>query len=189
VIRPLWAEVEAQPGDVVVSLDPGMAFGTGTHPTTQLCLEALEDRVTPGLNALDLGTGSGILAIAAVKLGAAQVVALDNDLMAVRVAAENAAQNGVADRIITGHGSLESVLTTARRFDLIVVNILARVIIEMCGQGLGQTVRPGGHGIFSGIILDQADDVENALRQARLRPIARRLKGDWVAIEARRAAE
>jgi ribosomal protein L11 methyltransferase len=189
VIRPLWAEVEAQPGDIVVSLDPGMAFGTGTHPTTQLCLEALEDRVTPGLNVLDLGTGSGILAIAAVKLGAAQIVALDNDPMAVRVAAENAAQNAVADRIITGHGSLESVLTTARRFDLIVVNILARVIIEMCGQGLGQTVRPGGFGIFSGIILDQADDVENALRQTGLEPIARRLQGDWVAIEARRPAE
>lgn len=184
LIRPLWVEMQPAPDDVVIALDPGMAFGTGTHPTTQLCLEALEDAVKPGLRVMDLGCGSGILAIAAAKLGAAHIVALDNDPVAVNVTLENIAINGVAEKITAQTGSLESVLASARRFDLIVVNILARIIIEMCGQGLGQTVRPGGYAIFSGIIDTQADEVEAALRQTGLRPAARRQQGDWMVIEA-----
>ncbi len=186
LIRPLWTEIEIAPDDVVISLDPGMAFGTGTHPTTQLCLMGLEDAVKPGISVLDLGTGSGILAIAAAKLGAAHILALDNDAMAVKVAIENAEQNGVADKITAQTGSLESVITSARRFDLVVVNILAKVIIAMCGQGLGQTVRPGGYAMFSGIIEEQADDVEAALRSTGLEPVSRRLITDWVLIEAKR---
>lgn len=186
VIRPLWIEMETAPDDIVIALDPGMAFGTGTHPTTQLCLIGLESHMKPGLHVLDLGTGSGILAIAAARLGAAHVVALDNDPVAVEVAQENAALNAASAPITIQLGSLETVLTSARRFDGIVVNILARIIIEMCGHGLGQTVRPGGWAMFSGIINEQADDVEAALRSTGLVPHSREVMGDWVLIVAQR---
>jgi ribosomal protein L11 methyltransferase len=185
-IRPLWIQAETGPDDLVIALDPGMAFGTGTHPTTQLCLEALEDRVQPGMKVLDLGCGSGILSIGAAKLGAASVLALDIDPIAVKVTAENAEQNGVADKITAQEGSLETVVTSARRFDLLVVNILARVIIAMCDQHLGDVVRPGGVALFSGLIEEQADDVEAALRKTGLEPTARRQQGDWMLVEARR---
>lgn len=186
LIRPVWVPLEIGPDDVEIALDPGMAFGTGTHPTTQLCLEAIEDLIQPGANVLDLGCGSGILAIGAAKLGAHHVLGLDIDSVAVDVARENIASNGVADRITIEQGSLENIITSARRFDLIVVNILARIIIQMCDQHLGQTVRPGGLAIFSGIIDTQADDVEAALVKTGLTPTRRRQQGDWVAIEARR---
>ncbi len=187
LIRPRWVEMETAPGDVVISLDPGMAFGTGTHPTTQLCLEAVEALVQPGIRVLDLGCGSGILSIAAAKLGAGHVLALDIDPIAVKAAQDNVQDNGVpAAQITVQEGSLETVVTSARRFDLAVVNILARIIIQMCDQHLGEVIRPGGRGIFSGIIEDQAADVEAALRKTGLEPYHRRQQGDWVAIEARR---
>ncbi|MDX1991019.1 MAG: 50S ribosomal protein L11 methyltransferase [bacterium] len=186
VIRPIWVQMELAPDDVELALDPGMAFGTGTHPTTQLCLLGLEENMKPGLRVLDLGTGSGILAIAAAKLGAAEVLGLDNDPVAIPVAQQNIDQNRVTNKITVQTGSLESVLHSARRFDLVVVNILARIIIEMCGQGLGQTVRPGGWAMFSGIIDEQADDVEDALRRTGLEPRYRRNLNDWVLIVAYR---
>lgn len=185
-IHPLWLEPDAQPGDIIIGLDPGMAFGTGTHPTTQLCLVALEDRTQAGTHVLDLGTGSAILAIAAAKLGAAHVLALDIDPIAVEAARDNVTRNGVADKITVQTGSLASVVTSARRFDLLVVNILARIIIQMCDEGLGAVVRPGGRAVFSGIIADQVDDVEAALLKTGLTPDARRQQGDWVVIEALR---
>lgn len=185
-IRPVWDAGDAEAGQISIALDPGMAFGTGTHPTTQLCLEALEDRVGPGSKVLDLGCGSGILAIAAARLGAASVLALDTDSVAIESAQQNIAYNGLTGVVTAQQGSLESVITSARRFDLIVVNILARTIIAMCAQRLGDVVRPGGTGLFSGIIHDQAADVETALRQTGLRPIGQRQQGDWVLIEARR---
>ncbi|MCU0511048.1 MAG: 50S ribosomal protein L11 methyltransferase [Anaerolineae bacterium] len=186
LIRPAWIDLQPQPEDVVIALDPGMAFGTGTHPTTQLCLEALEDLMQPGLDVIDLGCGSGILAIAAAKMQAAKVVAVDIDPLAVKITGENAAANGVAALIQAHTGSLETLITSARRFDLALVNILARTIIAMCAEHLGDLVRPGGRAIFSGIIHDQADDVEAALRRTGLLPVARRQQGDWVLIEARR---
>jgi ribosomal protein L11 methyltransferase len=185
-IRPLWVEAETSADDLVISLDPGMAFGTGTHPTTQLCLQALEDHVQPGVKVLDLGCGSGILAIGAAKLGAGHILALDIDPIAVKATEDNAEQNTVLDRITAQEGSLENIITSARRFDLIVVNILAKIIIAMCDQHLGDTVRPGGIALFSGIIQDQSDDVETALRKTGLEPFARRQDGDWVLIEAKR---
>jgi ribosomal protein L11 methyltransferase len=189
LIRPRWIEVKPDPDDLVISLDPGMAFGTGTHPTTQLCLEALEDLVQPGIDVLDLGCGSGILAIGAALLGARKILAVDIDPVAVDVTIENANENGVGDHITAQQGGLETVITSARRFDLVVVNILAKVIIPMCSQGLGQTVRPGGKAIFSGLIDTQVDEVEAALRTTGLTPTARRQIGDWMLVEAVRKVE
>ena len=188
LIRPLWIDVELTADDIEIALDPGMAFGTGAHPTTQLCLEALEDRVQSSSDILDLGCGSGILSIAAAKLGAGKVLALDTDRIAVEAAKENAAANGVADKITAEQGSLAAIKTSARRFDLAVVNILARVILKLAENQLGAIVRPGGIAIFSGIIETQAQEVEAALRQTGLQPCARRQKGDWVLIEAQRPA-
>lgn len=184
LVRPLWVDVDLAPDDIEIALDPGMAFGTGTHPTTQLCLEALEKMAKPALDVLDLGCGSGILAIAAAKLGAGSVLALDIDPIAVQATRDNAAQNGVEQQVVAEQGSLESVISSSRRFDLLAVNILARIILELTGRGLAQVLRPGGIAIFSGIIEGQADDVEAGLRRAGLTPVARRSKGDWVLIEA-----
>ena len=189
MIRPQWIDVELAPGDIEIALDPGMAFGTGTHPTTQLCLEALERLIEPALDVIDLGSGSGILAIAAAKLGARRVLALDIDPIAVAATADNARANGVGDKIIAQRGSLENALGAARRFDLAVVNILARVILQLTEQGLSDIVRPGGAAIFSGIIDSQADDVEAALRRTGLLPYARHQQGDWMLIEAIRPAD
>lgn len=188
MIRPLWIDITPEPDDIVISLDPGMAFGTGTHPTTQLCLEAIEDLMQPQLDVLDLGCGSGILAIAAAKLGAHKVIAVDIEERAISTTDENAEFNGVGDKIQAYQGSLETLLPSARRFDFMLVNILAKIIVAMCGQGLGQLVRPGGKAIFSGIIDTQADEVEAALREAGLEPYKRRQQGDWVLIEATRPA-
>lgn len=184
VIRPVWEEYDAQPNDVVISLDPGMAFGTGTHATTRLCLMSMEDLLVPGDKVLDLGCGSGILAIGAVKLGAAHVLAVDIDPIAADITRENAEVNGVAEGITAQQGTLETVLHSPRRFDLLLANILARIIIQMCGEGLGDVVRPGGRAIFSGIILEQVEDVKAALTGAGYQVNFVRVEGDWVSIEA-----
>ena len=189
LIRPLWIDAELAAGDIEIALDPGMAFGTGAHPTTQLCLEALERLIEPAQEALDLGSGSGILAIAAAKLGARKVLALDTDPIAVEATAENARVNGVDAKVIARRGSLENVLGGARRFDVLTVNILARVIVKLAEQRLGELLRPGGAAIFSGIIDTQADEVEAALRRSGLRPCGRCQRGDWMLIEARRKRE
>jgi ribosomal protein L11 methyltransferase len=189
LVRPLWIEAESAPEDVVIALDPGMAFGTGTHPSTQLVLEATE-ALMPALQSarvLDLGCGSGILAIGAAKLGAGSVRALDTDPMAVRITLENAAANGVAHLISAAVGSLEQLLANGERFDLALVNILAKVIVAMCDQRLGDVIKPNGIGVFGGIIQEQADEVEAALVRTGLTPYKRRTSGDWVVIEARRA--
>ena len=186
MIRPQWIAIEPAADDIEVALDPGMAFGTGTHPTTQLCLEALERLLEPAQDVIDLGSGSGILAIAAAKLGARKALALDIDPIAVEATAANAKANGVSGKVIAEQGSLDIVLGSARRFDLAVVNILARIILQLAEQRLGEIVKPGGTVICSGIIDTQLVEVEEALRLCGLQPYARRQQGDWVLVEATR---
>ncbi|MGJ3237661.1 MAG: 50S ribosomal protein L11 methyltransferase [Anaerolineae bacterium] len=186
IVRPLWIDVPLEAGDIEIALDPGMAFGTGTHPTTQLCLEALERMVKPDMSVLDLGCGSGILSIAAAKLGAESVIGIDIDQLAVDATLENAEQNGVSAHIKAYRGGLETALEQGATYDLVVVNILARIIIAMCDEQLGETVRPGGQAIFSGIIDTQTEQVEEALRKTGLVPTARYQQGDWMVIEAHR---
>ncbi len=188
-IRPEWTQLADQkPDDIVLTMDPGMAFGTGTHPTTQLCLMATEDLMAdwPGIDVLDLGCGSGILGLAALKLGARHVLGLDTDDIAVVSTMQNAGYNDLQDRITAQQGSLDVLKSSPRHFDLLLANILAKTIIELCGQGLGEVVRSGGKAVFSGIIVDQADDVEVALRQTGFEPYERMIQGDWVAILARK---
>ncbi len=186
-IRPTWLAHEpdddARPDDVTLVLDPGMAFGTGLHPTTQSCLRALEDLVEPGVTVLDAGTGSGILAIAAIRLGASAVTAFDTDALAVRATLDNAAQNGGVERLRVWRGELDSVRAEAGPgpWDIVVANILAPVIIGLLGErGLLEYVAPDGHLILSGIIDEQGPDVEAALSAAggQVRRVI--TAGDWV---------
>jgi ribosomal protein L11 methyltransferase len=184
VIRPSWLDYAPAPEDIMIDLDPGMAFGTGLHPTTQLCLEALERLVQPGAQVLDLGTGSGILAIAAAKLGARSVKAVDNDPVAAKTARENTSVNSVQEIVDVVRGSLGDV---AGRYDLVMVNILAQVIAEMLREGLGARLKPGGKLIAAGIIVDQEAHVVEALGQGKLALFERRQRGDWVCLVAERA--
>jgi ribosomal protein L11 methyltransferase len=184
VIKPTWREYEVQPGEIVMELDPGMAFGTGLHPTTQMCLAAIEKYAKPEMLTLDLGTGSGILAIGAALLGVRSIVGIDNDPLAVKVAAENAALNHVEEQIIVELGSLEE--AAQQTYDLIIVNILARVIIGMCEAGLGRVVRSGGLAIFAGLIDTQEYGVREALQTQGLQVIDRLQEKDWVCLIARK---
>jgi len=184
-VVPAWIDplgVDLPPGARVIRLDPGMAFGTGLHPTTQLCLVALETAVQPGAAVLDVGTGSGILAIGAARLGARRVLGVDIDAKAVEIAAANAALNGVAIELVAG--SVE--LIGEERFDVTVANILAGTIIELA-RALAARVRPGGRLIVSGILAEQAEAVRGALEATGLNLSSELASGDWVALVARRA--
>jgi ribosomal protein L11 methyltransferase len=182
VVQPTWRDYVPAPEDVVIQLDPGMAFGTGLHPTTQMCLVALEELMHPQAAVLDLGTGSGILAIAAAKLGAGRVEAVDNDPVAVRAARQNVAANGVEGIVHVARGSLPQV---SGDYDLVVVNILAKVIVELMDQSLATRVRPGGSVIAAGIITEQESEVIAALERAGLVLAERQHSGDWVCLVAR----
>ena len=182
VIVPSWRQHEPLPDDVVITLDPGMAFGTGLHPTTRLCLALLEDLVRPGDNVLDLGAGSGILAIAAARLGAASVTALDTDSVAVEVARANVAANGVQDVVTVGLGSLGSKpRPDAPVYNLVAANIIARVLCDLAAP-LSLALAPGGLLIASGIIREREDEVAAAFSAAGLTLRERHTEGDWVAV-------
>ncbi len=173
VVTPPWEDAGLAPGEIPLVIDPGMAFGTGSHPTTQLCLVALEECVRAGQSVADVGTGSGILAIAAAKLGAARVAASDIDPLAVRIARENGAVNGVS------LGVSEALPVGA--FDVVVANILADVIIGM-GSELWGLTRPGGTLIASGIIETRGDDVQRALEAYGFQARDVCPQGEWVAL-------
>jgi ribosomal protein L11 methyltransferase len=203
VVKPSWRDALRTPqaDDIVLELDPGMAFGTGLHPTTQMCLLALEKYVRGGERVLDLGTGSGILAIAAVKLGAAACLATDIDPVAVEAARTNVAANGVQDIVQVEQGSLAQISNIKYqiskdalrnrdlrfeiwnlKFDILLVNILAKIIVELCGQGLGEVVKPGGLAVFAGLIDTQEAEVREALKRVGLVVIERTQEKDWVGL-------
>jgi len=187
-IQPSWVSaeeaaasgVELGADDVVLMLDPGMAFGTGTHPTTQMCLQALEQLVQPGTSLLDVGTGSGILAVAAAKLGAGKLWGMDTDSVAVKTAVANAAQNHVT-HFNVWQGTLTSV--QEREWEIVVVNILAPVIIAMLtDDGLMEYVGQNGRLILSGIIDEQVAGVETAVINAGGTILQRLTIRDWVTL-------
>jgi ribosomal protein L11 methyltransferase len=176
-VRPSWVEAAVPPGMAEVVLDPGMAFGTGTHPTTSLCLAALSDLLAarPGAAVLDVGTGSGLLAIAARRLGAGRVAGNDNDPVAVEVARENAARNGVEVAL-----TVEPLAAIPGRFELVVANILANTLVELA-PAIAAKVAPGGALLLSGILGPQEDEVRDAYLAAGLRPLpgGDRREGEW----------
>jgi ribosomal protein L11 methyltransferase len=190
VIQPAWIET-VPAGRIPVLIEPGMAFGTGTHPTTQLCLEILEDLLQPGQAVIDVGCGSGILSIAALKLGAGRAVGVDIDAAALASAAANARLNGVAERFETGTGSVENLRTggfSLRQAPLVLANILAAVIVRLLDDGLAALVAPGGKLVLSGILEPQLEGREGyvsvlaALERHNLRVIEQRQIEDWVVL-------
>ncbi len=184
LLKPTWQEYTPHSNDIVVELDPGMAFGTGHHPTTRMCLEELERHVRPGMRVLDVGIGSGILSIAAAKLGAAQVVGVDIDEAAIKAAQENAVRNGVADRAAAYHGSLSHARVSLAGFDLVLANITAKTIAMLAGE-IASAMAPGGLLIATGIITEREAEAKEALARA-LTLEERRQDGDWVLYLARK---
>ncbi|MEN8098017.1 MAG: 50S ribosomal protein L11 methyltransferase [Chloroflexota bacterium] len=183
VVCPAWLEEQAKPSDIVIRMDPGMAFGTGLHPTTRMCLEMVEEMVEPDMDILDLGTGSGILAIAAVKLGVESVLAIDNDKVAVNVARQNAQLNSVEQQIDVVLGSFQQAPQSAT-YDCVLVNILAPVIIRLLQEGMAQLLASNGVMVLSGLIDDQVADVKNALESAGLFISSSKQIQDWVTLKA-----
>jgi ribosomal protein L11 methyltransferase len=180
VIKPSWHDCAPGPGETVLELDPGQAFGTGHHPTTRMCLLLLEKHLRPGMEVLDLGTGSGILALAAARLGAASVLALDTDPLAVKAARENVRKNGLTGTIKVRKGTLAPRWGS---FDLIVANLTARPILELL-PALSSSLKTGGVLIAGGIIGDREDEVEKGLLGAGLKLQEKAAEGEWRTLAA-----
>lgn len=179
VVIPSWEPYELQEGELPLHLDPGMAFGTGTHPTTALCMRQLEGIVKEGARVLDVGTGSGILAIAAARLGADEVHAIDIDGVAVEVARENAAKNGVT--ISLAQGELAQVEEGG--YDVVIANIIASIIIEILPEAVPR-LKEGGYFLCSGIIAEKKEQVLKAITENWLLPKAIKEEAGWVSILA-----
>lgn len=178
VIKPTWEDYDKEDGDIVIEIDPGMAFGTGTHHTTCLCIKALEKYVKEGMTVFDAGTGSGILSLAAAFLGTKSILATDLDETAVKVAKENIALNGCDDKITVFCADLLSVAKS--KADIIVANIIASVIIELV-KDISAKLNDGGVFIASGIIAERADEVLKSAASAGLVLKDREDAGGWVA--------
>jgi len=185
VIKPTWQEYTPADGEEVVELDPGMAFGTGHHPTTRMCLEELERRILPGMRILDLGTGSAILAVAAAKLGAAEVMALDIASDVLPVARTNVDSNGVTQKVRVLGGTLPQQQVKQASFDLVVANITAHAIAELA-HSIAEVLVPSGVLAASGILVEHQADVEEALSNESLEVVERRYDDDWVLLVAAR---
>jgi len=194
VIVPAWMD-SPDPNRIPIKIDPGMAFGTGTHPTTQLCLELIEKAINDiresnnEFRIIDVGCGSGILSIAALKLGAKQALGVDIDAGSVKNARENADSNGIGDEFILGVGSVDEIKKgqfAIRKAPLVLANILAPVIIRLFDAGLADLIEDHGAIILSGILQEQEERVVEAGQAKGLRRNERRQMGDWVAFTMRR---
>lgn len=184
LILPAWIE-QSDLERIAVRIDPGMAFGTGTHPSTQLCLEFIEMYTRPQQPVIDIGCGSGILSIAALKLGASHALAVDIDNAAVLGTNQNASTNSVAEKVEAGVGSVVEILAgrfSLRKAPLVLANILAPVLIDLLETGLPELVSDNGFLILAGILDEQADPVGSAASAQGLHFVARRQKEDWVAL-------
>ena len=183
VIKPSWECCEVRPEDRVIEIDPGMAFGTGTHETTGMCVRLVEKYVKPGDRVIDIGTGTGILAIAAAHMGAKAVLATDLDAVAVRVAAENVRVNGFEGVIDVRCGDLLDVVRETG--DVVIANIIADVIIGLAAP-VRARIAEGGVFICSGISVERRDDVLNALAGADYQVLDVLTEGEWCAMAARK---
>lgn len=182
LVKPSWETAEPSFRDrLVIELDPGMAFGTGTHETTTMCMEILAEADLSGKRVVDVGSGSGILAIAAARLGALAVEALDYDPMAVKVARENVERNGVVGVVNVQQSDLLGAVEG--QYDVIVANIIARIIIAAL-PSVAEHLKPGGLFIASGIIREKADQVAHELADRGFLVMERREAGEWVAFVA-----
>ena len=183
VVKPTWEHYLPKEGDQILEIDPGMAFGTGTHETTGMCVAMAEQYVKPGDRVIDVGTGTGILAIAAAYMGARDVLAIDIDPVAVRVARDNIVLNGLADKITAREGDLlEAVDEVA---DVVIANIIADVIC-MLAEPVKAHIKKNGLFICSGIARERQDEVISALNAAGYQDLDVRNQGEWAAICARR---
>lgn len=181
IIKPSWETYEKKEDDILIELDPGMAFGTGTHETTTMCIEALESFLRPRDIVCDIGCGSGILSIVAAKLGAEKTIAVDIDPVCIAVSKENIRLNNAEDRVIVNNGNLfESI---ADKADLIVSNIIAEIIIQMV-EDLDRYLKDDGIFICSGIILSKVEIVENALIDNGYMIVKIKRLGEWACIVA-----
>jgi ribosomal protein L11 methyltransferase len=179
VIVPSWADEPIGPGEVAIILDPGMAFGTGLHPTTRGCLELLQGLAPMPASVMDVGCGSGILALAALRLGAGRAIGIDTDPLAVAAARENAARNGLAGRFDVHQGTLPAI--AEGRHGLVLANLVAAVLVDLAPR-LAAHLAPGGTLVASGIIEPRASEVEAALHLAGLAVRDRRDDGEWVSL-------
>ena len=181
VICPTWREHRPQPDEIVISLDPGMAFGTGHHPTTRMCLEAVETLVQPGHLVLDVGCGSGILSIASAKLGATQVVGYEIEAAAARVAGENVIRNDADSVVSVVCGTLGDGDKKERGYDVVLANISSKVVSDL-SEHIAGAVAPRGHIVASGIIGSRRDETSRVLEDAGLTLVEEMWSDDWVAL-------
>jgi ribosomal protein L11 methyltransferase len=183
-ILPAWAE-NAFPARIPIRINPGMAFGTGTHPTTQLSLELMENKVQPGQYIFDIGCGSGILSAAAIKLGAERAYGVDISAAAIASSAENAELNQVREKVEFHQGSVSDIIEgcfSVLQAPLIIVNILASVILRLFDDGLANLVKPGGFLILSGILTPQISEVSSKAEAFGLQLVEQTEINDWVAL-------
>lgn len=179
VVKPTWEDYTTQEGDLIIELDPGMAFGTGTHETTSMCIRELEKYVNKDSKVFDIGCGSGILAIAAAKLGAKEVIAVDLDEVAVKVAKENVTENKVEENVSVMHGNLTDVIKD--KADVIVANIIAD-IIKILAKDVQNFMKEDAIFISSGIILDKVEEVKESLIENGFEIVEVQKLGEWSAI-------